>query len=808
MIPISVCMPVYNRAKYIGECIESILQQTFTDFELLIVDDGSTDETCDVILSYDDPRIRLIRGEHDYIGSCNRLFDEAKGKYIARIDSDDLMLLDRLRIQYEYMETHPEVDILGGGAIFFNEEDDAETIYNKLPHEIGIKELQQHTFIVHPTAMMRRESIMRHKLCYDANYIYAEDYHFWFQAVKAGLHIHHIEDLLIRYRYSKQQVTYLHNTKQEENSQRIVNEINRWISRDEEAWAVAHPITIPKSKNKLTLIIPFLNEGEEVVNTVRSVREHVGNRVDIMVINDQSFDGYAYRSDLAPYNVVYIYNMERKGVAGSRDYGISLCRTPYFLLLDAHMRVYNGDWLDDIIAILDENDRRLLCMQTKILHKEKDGTVIGNDAPNISKTFGAYLPFYKNNILPDIKWNSKERNPSADIEIIPVVLGAGYAASKRYWQYLRGLEELISYGCDESYISLKVWLEGGECLLLKRHSFGHIYRELSPYKVYNNETVFNCLLISSLLFPSLYRTWNNAIACVTAPKEYQLAIKRLDERSEELLSLKAYYDSIFTVSFDKVLDLHRFCKQEQYDELETRKTILTDVFKHMTETPINDYGIAYGKAGAVIWLMHYERFTSTDTSAYWGTLLDDVDNAVLSGRLPTNFGYGLCGIGWMYLYMVHQGVLYEYNDKVMRYIDKSVQSINLCRFADDDFYTGLGGILCYIVTRLRQTCETLDSNDIFDELFLKEVYSAAKRVIERGKNVYTCFFAFQLIDMMDSKKTNAPDWKPKINDWLDFPYTLPNDKKYWKSGLHKGYWGYTLAGILHEQQREKRAKIK
>lgn len=796
MFPISVCIPVYNRAKCIGECIESILRQTFTDFELLIVDDGSTDETCDVILSYDDPRIRLIRGEHDYIGSCNRLFDEAKGKYIARMDSDDLMLPDRLRIQYEYMESHPEVDILGGGAIFFNEEDDAETIYNKLPHEIGIKELQQHTFIVHPTAMMRRESIMRHKLCYDANYIYAEDYHFWFQAVKAGLHIHHIEDLLIRYRYSKQQVTYLHNTKQEENSQRIVNEINRWISRDEEAWAVAHPITIPKSKNKLTLIIPFLNEGEEVVNTVRSVREHVGNRVDIMVINDQSFDGYDYRSDLVPYDVIYIYNVERKGVAGSRDYGVALCRTPYFLLLDAHMRVYNGDWLDDIIAILDENDRRLLCMQTKILHKEKDGTVTGNDAPNTSKTFGAYLPFYKNNILPDIKWNSKERNPSADIEIIPVVLGAGYAASKRYWQYLRGLEELISYGCDESYISLKVWLEGGECLLLKRHFFGHIYREFSPYNVYNNETIFNCLLISSLLFPSLYRTWNNAIACVTAPKEYLFAIKRLDERGEELLSLKAYYDSIFTVPFDKVLDLHRFCKQDLYDELDTRKTILNDVFKHITGTPICDYGIAYGKAGAVIWLMHYERFTSTDTSAYWGTLLDEVDNAVLSGRLPTNFGYGLCGIGWMYLYLMLQGFLYEYNDKIIKHIDKSVQSINLCRLTDDDFYTGLGGILCYIVTRLRQTCETLGGNTIFGETFLDEAYSAAQQAVKRGKNVYTCFFAFQLIDIVDNRNTNPSEWIPKVKDWLDYPYALPNDKNYWGNGLREGCWGYTLPSMI------------
>lgn len=796
MISISVCMPVYNRAKYIGECLESILQQTFTDFELLIVDDGSTDETCDIILSYHDSRIRLIRGEHDYIRSCNRLFDEAKGKYIARMDSDDLMFPDRLRIQYEYMESHPEVDILGGGAVFFGDEDEEETLFYELPHEIGIKELQRHTFIVHPTAMMRRSTIVQHGLCYDANYIYAEDYHFWFQAVKAGLRIHHIEDLLIRYRYSKQQVTYLHNVKQEENSQRIVNEINRWISRDEEAWAIAHPISIPESRNKLTIIIPFLNEGDEVANTVRSIREHVGNRVEIIVINDQSFDGYDYRSDLTSYNVIYIYNIERKGVAGSRDYGITLCRTPYFLLLDAHMRVYNGDWLDDIIAILDENDRRLLCMQTKILNKEEDGTVTGNDAPNTSGTFGAYLPFYKNNIWPDIKWNGKERNPSADVEAIAVVLGAGYAASKRYWQYLRGLEGLISYGCDEAYISLKVWLEGGECLLLKRHFFGHIYREFSPYNVYNSETVFNCLLISTLLFPSSYSTWNNAIACVTAPQEYRFAMKRLTEKHDDLLSLKAYYESIFTIPFDKVLDINRFYKQEQYDELSTRKTILTDVFKHIIESSINDYGMAYGKAGAALWLMLYERFTSADMSVYWGTLLEEIDNAVLVGCLPVNFGYGLCGIGWMYLYLEHHEFLYEYSDDVIRYIDKSVQSINLCRLENDDFYTGLGGILCYIVTRLRQKRKTLDNGDIYDSSFLDDAYVASKRVIERGKNVYTCFFAFQLIDMLDCKDTQAIDWEPRINDWFCNSYALPNNRKYWKGGLLEGCWGYTLPCMI------------
>ena len=112
---VSVCMPVYNAARYLTECIDSILAQTFTDFELLIVDDGSTDNSRDIVRSYHDKRIRLIENRHDYIGSLNKLLDEAKGKYIARMDADDVMMPYRLAAQFGYMEKHIEVGVLGGG---------------------------------------------------------------------------------------------------------------------------------------------------------------------------------------------------------------------------------------------------------------------------------------------------------------------------------------------------------------------------------------------------------------------------------------------------------------------------------------------------------------------------------------------------------------------------------------------------------------------------------------------------------------------------------------------------------------------
>lgn len=112
---VSVCMAMYNASRYLRECIDSILAQTFTDFELLIVDDGSEDDSVSIIESYDDTRIRLIRNQHDYIGSLNILLDEAKGKYIARMDADDVMISERLQLQYDYMESHTSIDLVASG---------------------------------------------------------------------------------------------------------------------------------------------------------------------------------------------------------------------------------------------------------------------------------------------------------------------------------------------------------------------------------------------------------------------------------------------------------------------------------------------------------------------------------------------------------------------------------------------------------------------------------------------------------------------------------------------------------------------
>lgn len=113
---ISVVMPVYNGEKYLRECIDSVLAQTFTDFEFIIVDDGSTDSTESIIKSYTDDRVVYIKKEHNGISEALNLgIRRAIGLYIARMDADDMMYPNRLEVQYKFMCEHPEYDMITAG---------------------------------------------------------------------------------------------------------------------------------------------------------------------------------------------------------------------------------------------------------------------------------------------------------------------------------------------------------------------------------------------------------------------------------------------------------------------------------------------------------------------------------------------------------------------------------------------------------------------------------------------------------------------------------------------------------------------
>lgn len=154
-IDVTILLVVHNAEKYISECIDSVLAQTYTDFEFLILDNVSTDDTVSIIESYADIRIRLVLNQQDYIEALNTGMSLAKGKYIARIDADDKMYPNRIKEQMQVMTTFPDVDICGSWVKTFG--DASYTIANGQGRiENPLAELLRRNFICHPSTLLIR----------------------------------------------------------------------------------------------------------------------------------------------------------------------------------------------------------------------------------------------------------------------------------------------------------------------------------------------------------------------------------------------------------------------------------------------------------------------------------------------------------------------------------------------------------------------------------------------------------------------------------------------------------------------------
>jgi len=172
-------MPVHNGERYLREAIDSILKQSFTDFEFLIIDDGSTDGSTTIVKSYEDPRIHLIANPENRgtVHVLNQGLALAKGKYIARMDGDDISLTDRLKKQVGFMEKHPEVGVSGTAMrLIKNGKLKNTRTLPETDEELKIQLLFSTCFF-HPTVIMRSDLAKAHP--YPENLIYTQDYNYW-----------------------------------------------------------------------------------------------------------------------------------------------------------------------------------------------------------------------------------------------------------------------------------------------------------------------------------------------------------------------------------------------------------------------------------------------------------------------------------------------------------------------------------------------------------------------------------------------------------------------------------------------------
>ena len=249
MAKVTVLMPTYNVAPYVKEAIDSVLRQTYTDFELLVIDDCSTDNTIKVVQDIDDPRIRLVENENN-IGlaeNLNRGLSLVTTEYAARMDGDDIAEPYWLESEISFLETHLDIGVCGGGGIRFGTSN--STIrFPEWHDDIVANMLFQCTIIV-PTFRM---SLYRdYGLRYRVDAFPAEDYRFWADTL-AVTQLHNIGEPLFRYRMHNTQIC---SSKREEQELKVAevrkymfHYLGKKITKDDEDYfidAYQQPISSP-----------------------------------------------------------------------------------------------------------------------------------------------------------------------------------------------------------------------------------------------------------------------------------------------------------------------------------------------------------------------------------------------------------------------------------------------------------------------------------------------------------------------------------------------------------------------------------
>lgn len=207
-IKITVLMPVYNGADYITEAIRSVLNQTFNAFELLILDDGSTDDTVAEIKKFNDPRIRLLECEHrGFAGTLNHGLLEARAGLIARFDADDVCKPERLATQFEFMQTHPDHVLIGSEEDYIDRNGDylfTLTCPGYTDAELRSLDPELCPFS-HTSVLFRKEVVLKAGGYYHRGHSF-EDHMLWLKVIQMGK-VANLPVSLVKYRFNPGSMT-------------------------------------------------------------------------------------------------------------------------------------------------------------------------------------------------------------------------------------------------------------------------------------------------------------------------------------------------------------------------------------------------------------------------------------------------------------------------------------------------------------------------------------------------------------------------------------------------------------------------
>jgi glycosyltransferase involved in cell wall biosynthesis len=320
---VTVLLPVYNASRYLKASIDSILNQTYSDFELMIINDGSTDNSEEVILSIKDERINYLKNDKNrgLIYTLNRGLQLISSEYIVRMDADDLALPERIAKQVAFMDRHPEVAVCGTQLKYFG---NSSVVTNfPLEHELLSTRLLFAPGINHPTAIMRTKVFRENKLEYDPAFPHIEDYHLWIRTAKYG-RLANLPEVLLHYRWEGQNVTY-----------------QNWSTLKERYSAVYkvvfEPIGIEPTEENLLRHLELSSKTEKI----RDVRLLIGHTRHLLQKNRETgvYSEKALRKALDEFWKKLFFKIAENGAAQAFAYwryrkSMSLPQLRYFLAVN------------------------------------------------------------------------------------------------------------------------------------------------------------------------------------------------------------------------------------------------------------------------------------------------------------------------------------------------------------------------------------------------------------------------------------------------------------------------------------------
>jgi glycosyltransferase involved in cell wall biosynthesis len=260
---VSILMPAFNAEEFINEAIESVLKQTYTDFEFLIINDGSTDETEKIICSFNDKRIIYYKHDENkgLIATLNEGIDLATGAYVARMDADDVSLPTRIEKQVAFMEVNKDCGLLGTWGQIYSREEYMKPCVDDMA--IRLQQLKMNQF-VHTSVMLRKSILVQNKLYYANEFHATEDYELWVR-MSSYCKIRNLDDVLVQYRMHGEQVSSVHREEQVKKSNQIKvtqieNQLGITLTAEEKICYLNYLNNKPSSETEILNEIKLINK--------------------------------------------------------------------------------------------------------------------------------------------------------------------------------------------------------------------------------------------------------------------------------------------------------------------------------------------------------------------------------------------------------------------------------------------------------------------------------------------------------------------------------------------------------------------